>query len=45
MAFFVTIFQAHNHALGEGMAWGNGRLTAVDADTTRFEGVQVFTFL
>ena len=43
--FFVTVFQARNRVLGEGMVWGVGHVTPVNTTTLRFEARQVFTFL
>ena len=43
--YFVTIFRVTNRMLGEGIVWGVGRVTTVDATTRRFELRQVFTFL
>ena len=43
--YFVTIFRVTNRMLGEGIAWGVGRSTTINATTRRFELRQVFTFL
>ena len=43
--YFVTSFRVRNRMLGEGIIWGVGRSTTVDATTRRFELRQVFTFL
>ena len=43
--YFVTPLRVVNRMLGEGIIWGVGRSTAVDATTRRLEFRQVFTFL
>ena len=43
--YFVTPLRVVNRMLGEGIIWGVGRSTAVDATTRRLEIRQVFTFL
>ena len=43
--YFVTPFRVTNHMFGEGIVWGVGRSTAVDATTCHAELWQVFTFL
>ena len=35
--YFVTTFRVTNHMLGEGILWGVGRSTTVDATTCQFE--------
>ena len=43
--YFVTSYRVTNRMLGEGIVWGVGRSTVVDATTRRFELRQLFTFL
>ena len=43
--YFVTIFRVTDRMLGEGIIWGVGRSTTINATTRQFELRQVFTFL
>ena len=43
--YVVTTFRVTNRMLGEGILWGVGRVTTVDATTRRIVLRQVFTFL
>ena len=43
--YFVTSFRVTNRMLGEGIAWGVGQATPVNATTLRLEIREVYTFL
>ena len=43
--YFVTLFRVSNRMLGEGIDWGVGRFTTVNATTRRLESRKVLTFL
>ena len=43
--WFVFNFRVRNRMLGEGVAWGVGRVTAADQAMLRYESRQVYTFL